>query len=385
MLGFSFSEEQEMLRTMVRDFARRELAPTVKERAKLDAVPRELILKVGELGLLGLNLPSEYGGTEADWVSCGIVAEELAKVDSAVCALPHQVIGCGLTLMQGNPNIIRDWLPRLIRGEIMIAQCITEPGCGSDAAAMQCRAVKEGDKYRIRGEKTAITTFGLQVDAALVFAKTDPTQGARGITAFLVPLDSPGIERSLLKHTGLKPFGAASIIFDNTPVPEEYRLGEEGEGFRFMLKGLDFIRASVGLEALGAAQAALEETISFTRERHAFGRPIAKFEGVSFKIAEGATLIDAARLLCYRALWLKDQGLPNVKEIAMCKWFATKVAFDVVHDALLTHGHVGYSEEFPMEQRLRDVLGLQITDGTTEIQKMVIARELIGDEALPYR
>jgi len=385
MLGFSFSEEQEMLRTMVRDFARRELAPTFKERVHLDGIPRDLLRKVGELGLLGLNLPEEYGGVKADWVSLGIVAEELARVDSSVCALPHQIVACGLTLMQGNPDIIKDWLPRLINGEIMVAQCITEPGCGSDAAAMKCQAVKQGDKYYLTGEKTSITTFGLEVEASLVFAKTDPAKGARGVSAFLVPMDSPGIEISLLKHTGLKPFGAASIIFDNTPVPEEYLLGGEGQGFYFMLGGLDFIRASVGLEALGCAQAALEESISYTKERYAFGRPIAKFEGVSFKIAEAATLIDAARLLCYRALWLKDQGQRYVKEIAMCKWFATNVAFDVVHDCLLLYGHVGYSEEFPMEQRLRDVMGLQITDGTQQIHKMVIARELIGNEALPYR
>jgi cyclohexanecarboxyl-CoA dehydrogenase len=383
MSGFGFSEAQEMLRKEVREFAQKELLPGAKERAKQDRFPRELVKRIGELGLLGINLPEEFGGQTADWVSVGIAVEEIAKADFSLSMLPHQVIGCALAILQGDKEVQQEWLPPLIRGEKLIALATTEPDCGSDAAAMKTKAVRKGDHYILQGEKTSIS-LGMQAEVSIIFAKTDPAQRARGVTAFLVPLDLPGISRSPFRDMGCKPIGRASLILDDVSLPAKYRLGEEGQGFYTVMKQFDFIRICLGLEALGAAQVSLEEAMTFAKQRTAFGKPIAKFEGVSFKIAEHATLIEAARLLCYRALWLRDQGLPHTKESAMAKWFAPQVAVHAIHDALLIHGHVGYSEEYPLEQRLRDVIGWEIGDGTAEIMKVIISRELLGREFLPY-
>ncbi|MDP2952627.1 MAG: acyl-CoA dehydrogenase family protein, partial [Chloroflexota bacterium] len=269
------------------------------------------------------------------------------------------------------------------RGDRIICLALTEPGCGSDAAALTTRAVREGDHYVLSGEKTSITQ-GMQADAALLFAKTDPAARARGVSCFLVPLDLPGVVRSRLPSMGFRPLMAASIILDGVRVPARYRMGEEGRGFHMVMGQFDFIRPCLGLASLGAAQASLEEAIAYAKQRTAFGQPIGKFEGVSFKIAEHLTRVEAARWLCYRTLWLRDQGIPHTKESAMCKWLCPEVAVQAIHDALLLHGHLGYSEEYPIEQRLRDVIGLEIGDGTAQIMKLIITREVLGREFLPY-
>lgn len=383
MENFSFTEAQEMFRREVRDFSRKEIAPGAKERARLSEFPRPLIRKLGEMGLLGLNLPPEYGGTPADWVSVGITVEEIGRADFNLSMLPHQTIGNGLALMQGEKEVQEEWLPPLIKGEKMVGICLTEPGAGSDAAALQMTATRTGDGYLLRGEKTSIS-LGMQAEVAVVFAKTDPAKGARGVTAFLVPLDLKGISRTATADTGCKPIGRASIFFDDVLVPHRYRLGGEGQGFYTVMGQFDFMRPCLGLEALGAAQASLEEAIEYAKSRQAFGQPIARFEAVSFKIAEAATQLLAARLLCYRALWLIDRGLPHTKESAMAKEFAPRVAWETIHNALIIHGQVGYSQELPLEQRLRDVMGWEIGDGTSEVMKIVITRELLGREFLPY-
>lgn len=380
---FVFTEAQQMFQRQVREFSRRELAPGAKERAKQDHMPMHLVKRLGDMGLLGLTLPQEYGGTPGDWVMVGITVEEIGRADFNLSLVPHQVIGCALAVLQGSDEVKEKWLPPLIGGEKLVALCVTEPGCGSDAAAIQTQAIRTGDGYLLRGEKTSVT-LGMQSEVAVVFAKTDPKAGARGVTAFLVPFDAPGLTRTPIADTGCKPMNRASAFFDDVLVPESYRLGEEGKGFYTVMGQFDFIRNCLGLEALGAAQASLDEAIEYAKTRHAFGKPIAKFEAVSFKIAEAATMIEAARLLCYRALWLMDQGLPHTKETAMCKWLAPKVAWDVIHDCLIIHGQVGYSEELPLEQRLRDIMGWEIGDGTAEIMKVVISRELMGREFLPY-
>ncbi|MEK7847786.1 MAG: acyl-CoA dehydrogenase family protein, partial [Chloroflexota bacterium] len=366
---FVFTEAQQMFQRQVREFSRRELAPGAKERAKQDHMPMHLVKRLGDMGLLGLTLPQEYGGTPGDWVMVGITVEEIGRADFNLSLVPHQVIGCALAVLQGSDEVKEKWLPPLIGGEKLVALCITEPGCGSDAAAIQTQAIRTGDGYLLRGEKTSVT-LGMQSEVAVVFAKTDPKAGARGVTAFLVPFDAPGLTRTAIADTGCKPMNRASAFFDDVLVPESYRLGEEGKGFYTVMGQFDFIRNCLGLEALGAAQASLDEAIEYAKTRHAFGKPIAKFEAVSFKIAEAATMIEAARLLCYRALWLMDQGLPHTKETAMCKWLAPKVAWDVIHDCLIIHGQVGYSEELPLEQRLRDIMGWEIGDGTAEIMKV---------------
>lgn len=383
MAGFGFNEAQEMLRREVRNFAERELAPEAKQRAKQESVSREILRRLGEIGLIGVNLPEKYGGQGADAVSLGIVVEELVKRDVGACMAATVPSVAAVCLEHGSEELRQEWLPPLTKGEKMCCWALTESEAGSDAAAIKMSAVKEGDHYILNGEKLPVTV-GMDADVAMIFAKTDPKAGARGVSCFWVPLDLPGVSRSLIPHTGLKPVGAASIVFDGVNLPERYRIGDEGKGFYITMGMADCARACIGLMGTGIAQISLEEAMSYALQRTAFGQPIASFEGVSFKIAEHATLIEAARLLCYRTLYLMDQGLPNTKEAAMCKWWCPIVAFNAVHDALLIHGHIGYSEEYPLEQRLRDAIGLEYTDGMAQIMKIVIARELMGRTAVPY-
>jgi cyclohexanecarboxyl-CoA dehydrogenase len=220
--------------------------------------------------------------------------------------------------------------------------------------------------------------------AAMVFARTGPGAGARGVTAFLVPLDLPGVTRSALHDLGSRAVGRAVLSFDHVRVPASHRLGPEGAGFYEVMRGFDFNRVLIALACLGVAQVSLEETMRYVQERRAFGRPIVQFEGVSFPLAEAATLLEAARLLSYKALWLADRGERHTKEAAMAKWWAPKLAVETIHQCLLLHGHYGYTDELPFGQRLRDVIGLEIGDGTAEIMKLIVARELMGREALPY-
>jgi cyclohexanecarboxyl-CoA dehydrogenase len=253
---------------------------------------------------------------------------------------------------------------------------------GSDAANLACRATRDGDHYVISGEKSGIS-LAMVAHAAVLFARTGAT-GARGISAFLVPLDLPGVSRSPLRDMGSRCIARAVLSFDGVRVPASHRLGQEGSGFYQVMQGFDYNRILIALGCLGAAQASLEETMTYVKERKAFGRMLAQFEGVSFPIAEAATQIDAARLLCHRGLWLADRGQPHTKESAMVKWWAPKLAVEVIHQCLLLHGHYGYTDEFPFEQRMRDVIGLEIGDGTAEVMKVIVARELMGRETRPY-
>ncbi len=383
MSGFGFSEEHEMFRRMVREFARKELAPAAKERAKQSSFPREIVRRMGEVGLLAITHPAKYGGQEADLTSLGIAVEEIAKVDFCASLFVSQSHLASKELALSTEDMQQEWLPLLRRGELLSCTATTEPEVGSDAAAMKMRATKRGDSYFLSGEKTSIT-LGMLADAAIIWAKTDPTAGARGVTCFWVPLNLPGIDRYAISDTGWIPLSKGSIIMDEVEIPARYRLGEEGQGFYIAMETFDDIRVLLGLMGLGVAQSSLEDAISYAKERQAFGKPIGKFEGVSFKIAEAATSIEAAKWLCYRTLWLGEQGIPHSKESAMCKWFCPKVAVHAIHDCLLIHGHMGYSAELPLEQRLRDVIGLEIGDGTAQIMKLVIVRELMGRECLPY-
>lgn len=382
-MGFGFTEAQEMFRREVRSFAQKELAPGAKERAKLEAVPREIVKRLGEMGLLGVSLPEEYGGQGSDWVSLGIAIEELAKASLFEGFYPVIPGVCYTCLRHGSEELRREWLPPLIRGEKISCWALTEPDAGSDAAAINTRATKKDDHYIISGEKTSIT-LGMGADAAMIFAKTDPEARARGVSCFWMPLDLPGVTRSRIPHTGWRPMAAASIIMDEVALPTRYLIGDEGKGFYVTMGMADCARPCIGLMAMGIAQSSLEETMAYALQRTAFGQPIARFEGVSFKIAEHATLIEAARLLCYRTLYLRDEGLPHIKEAAMCKWWCPEVALNAIHDCLLIHGHLGYSEEYPLEQRLRDAIGLEYTDGTAQIMKIIVARELMGRMAIPY-
>jgi cyclohexanecarboxyl-CoA dehydrogenase len=384
MVDFAFTEAQQEFARVVRAFALDELAPKYAHWDRTGAFPAEQWRKMGELGITGLCLPEAYGGQQADCVTTGIAAEEVSRGD----------FNCGYALIENclNAEILQHssaatkaaWLPGMARGEHIVAIAVTEASGGSDAAGMQTRAVRHGDAYILTGEKSGISMV-MPADAVLVFAKTDMEAGARGISTFLVPTDLPGVTRTPLKDMGERAIQRGSLFLDQVQVPRDHLIGEEGQGFYLVMNAFDYSRVIIALMCLGAAEQSLEETIAYVKQREAFGRPLAKFEGVSFPIAEHATMVEAARWLCYRALWLRDQGLPHSKEAAMVKWWGPKVAVDAIHDCLLLHGHYGYTQDLPLEQRLRDVIGLEIGDGTAQVSKIVVARELFGREFLPYR
>jgi cyclohexanecarboxyl-CoA dehydrogenase len=383
-MDFAFTPEQDELVRTLRAFARKELAPRSATWDRTGEFPWEVWRGMGELGLFGLRAPAAYGGQEAELLTVGIAAGEIARGDFSctygiqISALAGEILG-----REAGDEIKRRWLPPTIAGETVLALALTEPGVGSDAANLACRAERDGDGYLITGEKSGIS-LGMVAHAAIVFARTDPGGGARGVTAFLVPLDLPGVSRSALRDLGSRVVGRAVLSFDHVRVLASHRLGPEGAGFYQVMRGFDFNRVIIALACLGVAQVALEETMAYVKERRAFGQPLARYEGVSFPIAEAATQIEAARWLCYRALWLADRGEPHTKESAMVKWWAPKLSVDVIHQCLLLHGHYGYTDELPFEQRLRDVIGLEIGDGTPEVMKIIVARELLGRESLPY-
>ena len=383
-MDLSLTPEQEELVRTLRAFARKELAPRSREWDRSGEFPWPAWRQMGELGLLGLRMPSAYGGQESDYLTFGLAMEEIARGDFG-CTYGLQLAGLAGEIVgaNGTEEIKKRWLPPTARGEEVIALALTEPGVGSDAAHLACRAERGGGGYLITGEKSGIS-LAMVAQSAVLFARTGAGGGARGVTAFLVPLDLPGVSRSPLRDMGTRSIGRGVLAFDHVRVPASHRLGEEGKGFYQVMRGFDYNRVGIALACLGVAQVSLEETMAYVKERRAFGKTLATFEGVSFKIAEAATHIDACRGLCYRALWLADRGQPHTKESAMTKWWGPKLAVETIHQCLLFHGHYGYTDELPFEQRMRDVIGLEIGDGTAEVMKTIVARELLGRENRPY-
>ena len=384
-MDFSFTPEQDAIRDVARQFARTRLAPYYAAREKQERLEPELFREMGELGMIGSGLPEEFGGQGLSKVDAGIIVEEIAFADLSVAYIPIlSGLNGDIIHQHASPELAREWLPRLCRGEVTIAVALTEPAVGSDAAHLRMKAQPEKDHYILNGEKTSIT-FADLADVGIIFARTsDVEEGAGGVSAFLVPLEQKGITRTRYDDLGEKAAGRGSIFFEDVAVPAEMRLGEEGKGFSQVMAGFDFSRALIGLQCLASAAASLAETWPYIVERKAFGSPLAKFEGVTFPLAEAETLLEAARLLCYKTLWLRDQNKPHTAEAAMCKWWGPKLAFEIIQSCLLSHGHAGYSTDSPHQQRMRDVLGLQIGDGTAQIMKMIIAREKVGRVAVPY-
>ena len=384
MLDFSFTPEQDELARTLRSFVRKEIAPRSGQWDRSGDFPWDAWRQMGALGLLGLRAPAALGGSEADLVTTGIAVEEIARGDFGatygiqLAAFAAEIIGAN-----GSEEVRQRWIPPTTRGEAVIALALTEPSAGSDAAQLACRAERDGGDYLLTGEKSGIS-LGMAANAAIVFARTGPNSGARGISAFVVPLDLPGVSRSPLRDMGSHVIVRAVLSFDHVRVPGSHRLGAEGTGFRQVMQAFDMNRVLIGLACLGTAQVSLEETMAYVKDRRAFGRPLARFEGVSFPIAEAATQLEAARWLCYRALWLADRGAPFTKESAMVKAWVPRLAVDTIHQCLLLNGHYGYTSELPFEQRMRDVMGLEIGDGAAAIMKIVVARELMGRESLPY-
>jgi cyclohexanecarboxyl-CoA dehydrogenase len=381
-LNFSISADQEALVKTARRFGEQHLAPFYKQRENDGAFDRQTLRHMGELGLFCVELPERYGGLGLDCVTAGLVLEALCRSDYNIGQLMVTMSLAGTILSRyGQPVIVEPYLKGVVEGRIIPAIALTEPGGGSDAANLRLRARRDGDTYVLDGEKTS-TSFATQAGFAVAWARTGPPgSGARGISAFLVPLDAAGITTSEFDDLGGRCAGRGSVHFDHVVIPATHLIGEESEGFVQVMQGFDYSRALIGLQCLAVARQSLDETWQSVSQRESFGQPLSVNQGVTFPLAEAETQLEACRLLCLKTLWLKDQARAHTAEAAMCKWWGPKLAFDIVGSCLLLHGHSAYTTELPYEQRLRDVLGLQIGDGTAQIMKLIIARHKVGPQS----
>lgn len=374
-----FTEEQEMMRKMVRDFAQNEVAPEVERMELEDRFPEEIIKKMGELGLLGIPVPEKFGGAGMDYVSYIIAIHELSKVSATLGVIlsVHTSVGTFPILKFGTEEQKKHYVTKLVSGEYLGAFALTEPGAGSDAANLKTRAVKDGDYYVLNGSKIFITNGGF-ADTYIVFAVTDPDKGSKGISAFIVEKDTPGFEIGKReKKMGLHGSSTVSLTFENCRVPASQLLGEEGEGYKIALSNLNIGRIGIGAQALGIAEAALSAAVEYAKEREQFGKPISHNQGISFKLADMATAVEASRLLIYNAASLYAAGENCIKEASMAKKFASQTAVDVSIEAVQVFGGYGYTKDYPVERYMRDAKITQIYEGTTEIQNLVISRQLL--------
>jgi cyclohexanecarboxyl-CoA dehydrogenase len=379
------NEEQIAIQDTAQRFSKERLLPDYLKRETIGNLDRALVREMGELGLIGLDLPEKHGGLGASGITSGLVIEAIAGGDFNVSYVNLLASLMGQILVHhARPEVTEEWVPAMIKGEKLVALGLTEPRGGSDAANLMLSAKRSGKGYVLNGEKTSISFAG-SADAAVVWARTGTAeQGARGVSAFMVDLNQKGVTRTTLDDIGTTIVGRGSLFFDDVFVPTEHRLAEEGDGFVQIMQGFDYSRALIGLQCTAAAQASLDEAWEYTKEREAFGAPLAQYQGVSFPLAEAETYLTMARQLCYHTLDLRDRNLPHTAEAAMCKWYGPKMACEVIHQCLLTHGHYGYVKGSPHQQRYRDVLGLQIGDGTAQIMKLIIAREKVGRLAVQY-
>ena len=381
-MRYADDEDQEAFRAEVRRFATKTLAPHYQSDDKAAVFRRELALDMAGMGLTGLRIPEEYGGQEATAVIAGVAAEEVGRADfNATYLIINTALISDVIVRNATEEQKAAWLPGIASGATVPCICITEPGHGTDAASLELKAVPTADGWTLHGEKTSIT-LGMDSDRGVVLARSGGP-GARGVSAFWVDLHHPTVTRAPFDDLGSRAIGRASLHFDGTPVAAADLIGDEGDGFVSVMQGFDYSRAIIGLACLGAAQASLDEALQWARDREAFGKPIGTFQGVAFPLAENATHIKGARHVCYEALWRKDNDLEHSAEAAMAKFWAPKLSAEVIHQCLLTLGHLGYSTESPVGQRLRDVIGLEIGDGTAQVSKLVISRALLGRPFAP--
>jgi len=382
-MDLKLTEEQEMVRKMARDFAQKEVAPIAAEMDAKGAVPFENIKKMGQLGLLGLTAPEEYGGGGADTVSYVVALEEIAKAcasTAVVMAVQNSLVNYALARF-GTEEQKRKFLVPLAQGEKIGAYALTEPEAGSDAAAIRTRAVRDGDEYVINGTKHFITNGGF-ADIVILYATVDPSKGYRGITAFIVEKGTPGFSTGKEENKmGIRATNTCELIFQDCRVPVANRLGDEGQGFKIALSALDAGRIGIGAQAVGIAQAAYEAALEYAKTRVQFGQPIAQLQAIQWMLADMATRIEAARLLVYKAALAKDEaqktGARFSKEAAMAKLFASETAGFVTDCALQIHGGYGYMKDYPLERYYRDARITRIYEGTNEIQRLVIARSIL--------
>lgn len=379
-VSFALSQEQEQIRQLARDFAESEIRPHVAYYDETQEFPHEIFRKLGEIGFLGILIPPEYGGAGLGAIECAIIVEEIARVCPAVAlgVAAHNGLCTYHIYRFGSDQLRSKYVVPLARGETLGAWGLTEPGSGSDAGAMRTVAIRQGDHYIIRGSKNFIT-HGNVGSIAVVMALTDPDKGKRGISAFVVDKTMPGFYASKKENkVGMRCSDTASLAFDDVRVPASNRLGDEGEGFQQALAILDGGRITIAALSVGLAQGAFEAAMRYAQERVQFGKPIVEHQGVAMKLARMNMEIEAARLLTYRAAWLRDQGKPFRREASQAKLFASEVAVRTAEDAVQIHGGYGYIKEYPVEKYWRDSKLLTIGEGTSEIQRMVIARSLLG-------
>ncbi len=377
-MNFKLSEEHEMIRKMVRDFARNEVAPTAAERDEEERFDREIFDKMAELGLTGIPWPEEYGGIGSDYVAYCIAIEELSRVcaSTGVTLSAHTSLAGWPIYKFGNEEQKQKYLKPMAQGEKIGGYGLTEPGSGSDSGAMRTTARLEGDHYILNGSKIFITNGGV-ADTYVVFALTDPSSKHKGTSAFIVEKDFPGFSVGKKeKKLGIRSSPTTEIIFEDCKVPKENLLGQEGEGFKIAMMTLDGGRNGIAAQAVGIAQGALDAAVDYAKERVQFGKPISAQQGVGFKLADMATSVEASRLLTYQAAWLESEGLPYGKESAMSKLFAGDTAMKVTTEAVQVFGGYGYTKDYPVERFMRDAKITQIYEGTQEIQRLVISRML---------
>jgi butyryl-CoA dehydrogenase len=380
-MQFLLSEEHEMIRKMVRDFARNEVEPTAAERDEEERFDREIFDQMGELGLCGIPWPEEYGGIGGDYLGYVIAVEELSRVCASVgVTLSAHTSLAGWPIFKfGSEEQKQKFLRPMAEGKKIGAYGLTEPGSGSDAGNMKTTAKKDGDHYIINGSKIFITNAG-DAEIYVVFARTDIEAGTRGVSAFIVEKGTPGFSFGKKeKKLGIRSSPTLEIIFEDCRVPAENLLGKEGEGFKIAMMTLDGGRNGIAAQAVGIAQGALDASVNYAKERKQFGKPIGVNQGIGFKLADMATKVEAARLLTYQAAWRESEGLPYGKESAMSKLFAGDIAMEVTTDAVQVFGGYGYTKEYPVERYMRDAKITQIYEGTQEIQRLVISKMLLKD------
>ena len=378
-MNFDLTEEQKLLKQTIRDFAEAQIAPGAAARDEAARFPTELTSKMAELGLFGIMIPQEYGGTGLDPVGATIVIEELGRVDAAVALIvaSHNSLCAAHILNFGSEMQKQKYLPPLARGEKLGAWALTEAGSGSDAAALKTRATREGEDWVLSGEKQ-FTTQGSTAGVYVIMTSTEPSRGKRGISAFIIERGTAGLRIGKIENKlGVRASDTAAVQLEEVRVPKENLLGELNGGFYEVLQVLQGGRVGIGAMSVGIAQGALEESTKYARMRRQFGKPIAEFEAVQWMLADMATEIDAARLLVYRAAQLKDRGMPFAKAASEAKLYAAETAMRAATKAIQIHGGYGYIKDYPVERYFRDAKICEIGEGTSEIQRMLIAKELL--------
>ncbi|MCA1040225.1 acyl-CoA dehydrogenase [Bacillus infantis] len=376
-MNLRFTEEQEMMRKMVRDFAQSEIAPFI-ENMEQGEFPRDILKKMGGLGLMGIPVPEKYGGAEMDFTSYIIAINELSKVSATVGVIlsVHTSVGTNPILYFGTEEQKQKYVPKLAAGEYLGAFCLTEAGAGSDAGSLKTKAVKNGNDYILNGSKVFITNGG-EADVYIVFASTAPELGTKGVSAFIVEKGTPGLVIGKdEKKMGLHGSRTVQLSFEDMRIPAGNLLGAEGEGFKIAMANLDAGRIGIAAQALGIAEAALEAAVAYSKERSQFGKPISHQQGIGFKLADMATNVEASRLLVYQAAMMRQNGERCGMQASMAKLFASKTAVETSIEAVQVFGGYGYTEDYPVERFFRDSKITEIYEGTSEIQRIVISKNL---------